>query len=213
MEKIIAQILTDIETYLDEGGYDCLSGEFLDTLCGNYHEEILINYGATRWCILFKKYDYVLKMPRFESTDTDYCAIELANYHQACKMGIEQILLPIEKIAVLGKSKYPIYKQPKYSYSWRGADRNLLQKLNDDTRRIYPEDSKSYNILCHAKRHLYDSQVSIYFLSRVMQLYGKKFLKRFCRWTRKQKVNDLHRDNYGFRNNKPVLIDYAGFYD
>lgn len=212
MEKMITQILTTIETYLDENNCNCLSWKFFDALCKDYHGEISINCGATRWCISFKKYDYVLKMPRFEETTIDYCAKELANYYQACKMHIEQILLPIEKIAVLSKSNYPIYKQPKYSCSWRGANKDFLQKLNDNMDKIYPETSKSYNILCHTQRHLYDCQISIYFLSRVMQLYGKKFLRRFCKWTNKQKVNDLHRDNYGFRNNKPVLIDYAGFY-
>ena len=47
--------------------------------------------------------------------------------------------------------------------------------------------------------------------ARVLQLYGKKFLKSFEKFSQEVRLNDLHDGNIGWRNGKPIILDYAGY--
>ena len=47
--------------------------------------------------------------------------------------------------------------------------------------------------------------------ARVLQLYGKKFLASFEQFSNEVQLNDLHNGNIGWRNGRPIILDYAGY--
>ena len=45
-----------------------------------------------------------------------------------------------------------------------------------------------------------------------ISLYGKKTCKSLCDFIVEYGINDLHEENLGFKNNKPVILDFSGYY-
>ena len=162
-------------------------------------------HGETRWCFWFDDCDMVIKIPRFDNgRDFDYCQRELHNYEKARIYRVERILLPIEYIGEYGAVR--VYLQPRFTYSHDdmsdGKHNTLRKKLNN-----IPNRSK---VLARSLNNLY-SWVDREWYARVLQLYGKKFLASFEKFSRDARLNDLHDGNIGWRNGRPIILDYAGY--
>ena len=163
------------------------------------------SHGETRWCFWFDDCDMVIKIPRFDGgRDFDYCQRELHNYEKARIYRVERILLPIEYIGEYGAVS--VYLQPRFTYSHddmsAGKHNTLRKKLNN-----IPNRSK---VLASSLNNLY-SRVDREWYARVLQLYGKKFLASFEKFSRDARLNDLHDGNIGWRNGRPIILDYAGY--
>lgn len=46
----------------------------------------------------------------------------------------------------------------------------------------------------------------------VINLYGKKVAKALCEFVQENGINDLHNENIGYKNNRPVILDFSGYY-
>lgn len=165
--------------------------------------EYVVSWGATRVCIFKPSWDFVLKMER-DNRQTDYCALEAYHYDMAKKYNVQRILLPIEKIASF-ENGIKVYRQTKYSTGW--YDREYRDKTMSKKAFISMQDSKQF-------RKIMDSihdQISYEWVARIIQLYGKKFMLSFEQWLNEYEINDLHTGNIGMLNNRPILLDYAGY--
>lgn len=162
-------------------------------------------HGETRWCFWFDDCDMVIKIPRFDhGRDFDYCQRELHNYEKARIYRVERILLPIEYIGEYGAVR--VYLQPRFTYSHddmsAGKHNTLRKKLNNIPNRSKALTSSLNNLYSWVDREWY---------ARVLQLYGKKFLASFEKFSIEAKLNDLHDGNIGWRNGRPIILDYAGY--
>lgn len=198
--------LTAVLNALNEFDYD-ISYDDLDELCDNFCHEIFYRYGASRWCITSNDWDFVLKFPRYDDTHYNYCAKELENYKSAQAYGISDILLPLEHIYTTSTGM-EIYKQAKYSTTMTELTYEQERKLVKRVGAL-----PSCPILDKCLAGCFDQRrISRLWLARVIQLYGKRFVSAFEAWTRECKVNDLHNSNIGFKDGKPIILDYAGYY-
>lgn len=168
--------------------------------------------GETRYAIWHSSWDFVIKIPRYGYASEDYCQIEVDNYECAKKWRVEKICLPIEvyKSNIFGLT---LYKQARYtnstgeSYQRRIGYKKYLEKRNIN--KIVDTGLPSrISDCCYGHRGI-DS----YWTARVLQLYGKKFCRSFEAWTMECRINDLHNQNTGWLNNKPILLDYAGYHE
>jgi len=168
--------------------------------------------GETRICVWRKDWDFVIKIPRYGYTDTDYCQLEAKNYAKAVEYKVERVCLPIEYVTT-SESGIAIYRQPRYTMSTRDSfNRENHYQTYLKKRGIQTVNSKGMvsRILdnCYCGYRIDET-----WMARVMQLYGKKFCRSFERWTQECHVNDLHNCNTGWLNNRPILLDYAGYHD
>ena len=87
---------------------DCLYA-FAD----NHSHDIVINSGETRYAVVFKHDNFVLKIPRYKyrNCNEDYCQAEIRAYESAKKFHVERILLPIE-LYYTTTTGIAIYKHP-----------------------------------------------------------------------------------------------------
>lgn len=121
------------------------------------------------------------------------------------KYGIEKLLLPIEKVGET-KRGIPLYIQPIYKYTieemgWKNKDKIHTRMRKTRNHKIVRKIARG---CCYSP----DSD----WVARATQLYGKKFMLSFEKWTIAHHVNDLHDQNVGYIGNfRPVLIDYAGY--
>lgn len=58
----------------------------------------------------------------------------------------------------------------------------------------------------------YDRQLNKLWVKMVICLYGKCVAMKLEKFTCKHRINDLHAGNIGFLNNKPILLDFSGYY-
>lgn len=172
--------------------------EFLCT-----HEGYEMHTGATRICVYHKDWDFVLKFDEAYHT-TAYCSLECYHYEMAKAYRVEKVLLPIERVATFDNG-LKIYRQAKFTAGWN----DLSRKDNKALRSAYEQvrRSKAFKKI-HDGMH-YDTHE--YWIARVTQLYGKKFMRSLENWISQYQVNDLHMGNIGLLNGVPVLLDYAGY--
>ena len=163
--------------------------------------------GASRMCAIFPAERMVIKVPRMESCREDYCEREMKNYESAKQYRVERILLPTTFIGENAKG-CKMYAQPMYDsamcdFHGRKCDR-MIEKLHG-----LQEVERQAKI----REGCFDYwRINRYWCARVTQLYGKKFMRSFEKWTHFAKVNDLHEGNVGWLNGKPIILDYAGYF-
>ena len=164
-----------------------------------------LQYGATRWAIVFPKQRTVYKFARLCSVQTDYCELELKNYNLAKEYGVERCLLPIEFIGEI-TCGLRIYRQPMYLYS--------LQEMPNAHRRTMTakyDKTMKWSMVTRIRRGCHDAPHDQW-IARATQIYGKSFMRSFQKWTHEARVNDLHTSNIGFLGKQPIIIDYAGYH-
>lgn len=201
----MSDLLDRVLNALDHCEYEIGYGE-MDEVC-EIDSNLEYHSGASRWCITHPEWDFVLKFGRFEEVSTDYCEIEAQNYKTAKAYGITAILLPIEEIYKTSAG-VKIYKQEKFSYAM--CEMNSKQYHAFEKR---VKDLRNRRIVSKARNDCHDSyRISREWFARAIQVYGKRFIRAFEAWTRECEVNDLHNGNIGFKNGRPIILDYAGFH-
>ena len=202
-------LVDELISVLENCDADCGSiGDCLDEFEEAHRHEIRIGSGETRYAVIFKHDDFVLKIPRYGYCKEDYCQAEIHAYESAKKFRVERILLPIELYHTT-TTGIAVYKQPKYSFSTSDGEYNHNYDVYLDHRNT-PNRRKP--IVAKITNECYDGgRISRRWMARVLQLYGKKFCRSFEAWTIENQVNDLHNNNTGWLNNKPIILDYAGY--
>ncbi len=173
------------------------------------NNNLIFNYGATKFVFTRPRWNYVIKIPRTDCQDfIDYIDLEIENYKIAKRMGIETILMPNTYVGwteFQGKA-VKIYQQPKYTRPWDLFDDGLADVIK---KRMH----YNWNEIHKIKRSFFDYGMRLEdaWIGRIVQLYGMNFLRKVAEWTNECAVDDLHADNYGVLGHKPVIIDYAGY--
>lgn len=178
----------------------------LDTFENN-NAGVSFTSGETRYAVLFEGLDYVLKIPRYGYCNEDYCQAEIRAYESAVKYRVEKLLLPVELLHIT-TSGIAIYKQPRYSFSTSDGSYHK----DYDTYLDRKHAPRRAGIIDKVRHNCYDGgRIGHYWIARVIQLYGKKFCRSFEAWTKENHINDLHNSNTGWLNDKPIILDYAGY--
>lgn len=171
------------------------------------HLNVSICNGETRWCIISKDWDFVLKIPRLENVSQDYCEIEVKNFERAKAYRVEKLLLPTEFLTE-NPHGVKIYKQARYDSAAADLDWDTERDMCKELRRVV-----NLKIMNKIVNNIYDGhRIKDVWLYRVYQLYGKNFLRSFEQWTHDCQVNDLHGGNVGYLHGKPIILDYAGYF-
>lgn len=182
-----------------------ISYEELRKFCRSHGVEMY--NGETRYCIAGKDWDFVLKISRFDNVQDDYNAIEFTNYENACQLGLEKIFLKMWKFGTLDCG-LDIYAQTRYSCAHSDLDYNKEKKMRKQTEKV-----RSCKIFRKSHEHVYDGyRISNNWYARAYQIYGKRFMRKFERFTRQKRIGDLHNSNVGYLGKMPIILDFAGYH-
>ena len=204
MNALIDELISTLEN-CDADSYEI--GDCLDEFADNHRRDVAISSGETRYAVVFKHDNFVLKIPRYGYCKEDYCQAEIRAYESAKAYRVERILLPIELYHTTSTG-IAVYKQPKYSFSTSDGDYNCNYDVYLNRRNI-PAHRPIVRKITDECRD--GDRISRRWMARVLQLYGKKFCRSFEAWTMENNVNDLHNSNTGWLDNKPIILDYAGY--
>lgn len=172
-------------------------------------DKICLADGASKIVIVFLEEDFVLKWT--SSTRYDEATREYKIYQEAVKTGIEFIFPKTEFCAEIGGIKF--YKQAKiqssvsdlsyekkekYRKRTRNVSRKMCERISDG---FYVEKFGGCN------RDLNELWVRMLVLT-----YGKRVCKLLEDFTKVHRINDLHGGNIGYYNDKPIILDFAGYF-
>lgn len=159
--------------------------------------------GASRWCVGHETWDFVLKFDRNWHKPV-YCRSEAYHYETAKEYRVTQVLLPIQlEIVVNG---IEIYRQTKFQCDWTDLPINARRQMDKAYRNFMNEQT------FHKIQRGFESTPANRWIARCTQLYGKKFMRSLEKWTTDFQINDLHNGNIGLFNNRPIILDYAGYH-
>lgn len=172
--------------------------------------------GATKGVLIFKNYGFVLKIPfsyisgdpicnAYDGLDTwDYCSQEANRYSMAETEGLQDVFLETSLLDNI--NNYPIYIQP-YAQIFKNMETSDISKHSCISSEEEKQQTKSIN-----EEYSFDDITNIW-ESEILALYGKDYYIKLKSFISDVDINDLRTANIGYYNNKPVLVDYAGFYE
>lgn len=101
--------------------------------------------------------------------------------------------------------------QDKVDYSVSGCSWDKKQHYqhiaNTVTNRIFSKMEHGFRINCG-----YDRDLDTTWGKLVISLYGKRVTKKLCEFIQEYKINDLHSSNIGYKNDRPIILDFSGYY-
>lgn len=193
-----------------------------------------VEAGATQGCIISKKDDFVVKFPLdgeyhhhysggyydendewIEETDdaeliefnyaddggdgSNYSEAALLKYDLAREFGFDDMLAKIEYFGI--HKGHKIYIQEKCSFYPTGGRKTRTKEEKEALHKIYKEE------------HTYDT-FSDEFALEMIEFYGEQRFRDFCHFINENGFNDLHDNNIGYAaDGRPVLVDYAGYFE
>lgn len=138
-------------------------------------------------------YDYVTET----DYEYDYCGVEEQLYLKAEEAGLASLFAKTEYINTI--NGYEIYIQQKCDCDYRGSGRSYSE-----------EDEKSTTVVQSLREDSYSSSFALCWLIDVYNTYGEEMLINLLEFEQEW-LRDMHYGNYGYRNGKPIILDYSGF--
>ena len=223
----ITGIDADANTFTSEDIENNAFWAFAEYLEKNgYNFDYNIYHGATKAVIVPNNEDFVIKIPFAgyvdydnqscdydEDTNTwiyndeydpfvplkyDYCRLEKENYEYARENDVEDYFAKIVLIdfidgfAIYVQEKVESFYSSKSRTHYSEAERKELTKSYkyEDLERIPPDWALDF-----------------------IHTYGEEEFINFLNFTIDYHINDLHGENVAYRNGKPILCDYSGFWE
>ena len=133
--------------------------------------------------------------------DGNYCGREADISDMATAEDLEECFAITECV---GRCRgYLIYKQAR-------ATTILDDVLDEKSDSLSLEERKSIRDKCN-NMGVYG--FNIYWLKDFLEFFGEEILKQLDRFINTYDINDLHTSNVGYIGNRPVLIDYSGYFE
>lgn len=210
----INDILPYVENY-DFGEYFTAKEEDFLISSINCEDELSFDWedGASKLVIIPEDKDYVIKIPfngnfyvdeGYFNFSQNYCETEIDLYKRIADENplFSQFFLPLTRVDEY--NEWDIYIQPKCQ-----AYHNAAEK---DKSKSYSKDSLNK---VRNEKILYNSALPKDWLAAVTEiLKDVELVKEFVDMLEEYDITqDLHMGNIGYCNGKPIILDYAGFYD
>lgn len=171
------------------------------------------NDGASKLVIIPDKENYVIKIPFNSGYDgyddkydfsQNYCETEKDLYEKILKEEplFAQFFLPLTRIEEF--TEYDIYIQPKCQVYFCTEEKERSLSYSEES--LKKVKKKIFNV---------DTNLPVDWIAALTEVLQDIYLvEEFFNFLGKYDIHqDLHKGNIGYYNNKPVILDYAGFYD
>ena len=167
----------------------------------NMENEVKYNYGASKHCLIFKNYDFVIKWSKDDRKDA---MMEVEYYEEAKKEGIAMLFPHTEFFGEINGIQYVL--QEKIDFTVNEMPYMKKRKYKRITQTV------SNSICRKAYNKLPDPRTGNLWIEMIISIYGKKVCKKFCEFAVKYNINDMHQRNAAYKNDKPILLDFSGYH-
>ena len=227
----VLEVFQELDLYLDELTERNYEYKLMDELYEAVDREMLPNFecftGASKVVLHFEETDFVIKVP-FNGTEEpcceddgefydeyefipfsgtggywddnrwDYCNVEVKRFQAALDEKVNECFLETKYIGSV--NNYPIYAQ-KFAEIYCYGDRDYEHSNKADDLNKTSSICSSHHVECFHTNWLTD----------VRKYYGEEFLLKLLCFIKNYRIRDLHSENFGYIDGRPIIIDYAGF--
>lgn len=179
-----------------------------------FFNEISVCSGASKVCLLFDNADFVVKyVPGYryqKEPEKNEALREIEIYEKAKEANLDMFFPYTENMGKINDTyfilqekidfsaaKVPQFKKIKYRNITKTAKEEMIDKIN--------KGFQVKNSRC--RRYLNDLWISM-----ILVLYGKTVCKKLCNFIQENRINDLHDSNIGYKNDKPIILDFSGYF-
>ena len=170
-------------------------------------EEVSCRNGVSKCCLIFDKLDFVIKWSPYSGKEA---FAEVSTYEKAKEKNLAFLFPKTNVFTTINGINF--IAQEKIDFSCSDTPRYLKEKYEKQSRtvknRIYHKMEIGFQLGTDCDRDL-----NRLWASMVISLYGKKVAKALCDFIRENKINDLHGNNLGYKNNRPIILDFSGYYE
>lgn len=178
--------------------------------CGYTKKQWYVSDGSSKMAIVFCKQKVVVKWC-FHEDCVDEAIQEVKIYQKAVEAGLAFFFPETEIFSVDGISKQ-VAIQEMVDYCARGIPFHLEKRLCKIGKTVTPSMYNKVHDDIISIGGCYTRHINREWTNAAISLYGKKKVKALCQFLRDNGINDLHDSNVGYKNKKPVILDFSGFY-
>ena len=133
--------------------------------------------------------------------DGNYCGREVDISNLAWEEDLDECFALTECI---GKcNEYYIYKQTKATCILSDIEDEKRDSLTNEKKESIRSKCRELNVYCF----------NLLWINDFLSFFGEEILKQLSDFLEAHNINDLHNSNIGYIGNRPVLIDYSGFFE
>ena len=163
--------------------------------------------GVSKICIVFTKQDVVIKW----SVYGNEAEREVEMYERAKAVNLDKFF---PKTEILCEHNGVVFvRQEKIDFSCREINNNTANKFKriskTATPKIINKMDKQFKKADHGAGYRRD--LDTMWAKMAIVLYGKKACKALSDFVQENGINDLHQSNLGYKNGKPIILDFSGY--
>lgn len=194
--------------------YTFSTGDIVDALLSLHinSKDFAVADGVSKCCIIFHNASFVIKFRKGNEyqEEENECLREIQLYKIAKEAGLEMFFPATEFLGKIKETYFTI--QQKIDFSVSDCSYNKMNKYENICKTVKPKTIDKMRQGFKINNCDYNRILDSLWASMVISIYGKKLCKKLCNFIQENRINDLHNDNIGYLNDKPVLIDFAGYY-
>lgn len=170
---------------------------------------VQIHDGASKICLLFKNLPFVIK---YDTDGYGEATQEVTIYQAAVAAGLSYFFPKTELFYEHNGLSFVLQEKIDYCVSDAECDaeykRFIKRVTKTPTDHIYRKMQNDFNKAGRDYRRHLDE----HWAKMVISLYGKKAAKALCKFVIAHNINDLHTSNIGYKNFRPIILDFSGYH-
>lgn len=169
-----------------------------------------VSSGASKICLVFADLDFVIKWTceRYDDGD-DEAFYEVDIYADAVAQKLDKFFPKTELWFSFGGINF--IKQEKIDSSCYDLPCKLNKRYYKTGRTVTDEMVTKVQTAMN-QIHGYRREIDEIWIKMCLSLYGKKAVKALCAFIQEHDINDLHSSNTGYKNNRPIILDFSGYH-
>lgn len=176
-------------------------------------DKATVNGGSSKVCFIPYEADFVIKWTYNNSDEDndDEALKEVDMYNKAVEAGLDMFFPKTELFYVMNGINF--IKQEKIDFSanncsWSTSERYIAKTKTASDKKVQLMD-KCFKKAAPNGRYARD--LDSLWAKMALIIYGKRLCKTLCEFVIENKINDLHKSNIGYKNNRPIILDFSGF--
>lgn len=165
--------------------------------------------GASKICLIFKDFPFVIK---WNTYDYGEAMEEVSIYKDAVAKGLAFFFPKTEFFYEHNGVSFVIQEKIDYSVVDTRSKQEYVKAIRritkTPTNKIYNKMQAEFNKAGTGMHRKLDEN----WAKMVISLYGKKATKSLCQFVVNHGINDLHASNIGYKNFRPIILDFSGYH-
>lgn len=209
MEKTVLQWLKDLEIDSSMTDWD-IQNRMGEIRLGS---EANMDCGSSKICLIPHNFDFVIKWTysEFMEETMDEALREVDMYNKAVEAGLSMFFPKTELFCTMNGINF--IKQEKIDFAASGCPYQTFKQYEVKTKTASDKKAQLMD-KCFKKaapNGHYARNLDPLWAKMALVIYGKKLCKTLCEFIIENRINDLHESNIGYKNNRPIILDFSGF--